>query len=439
MTDRSTFDPFEQRLAAEFERYVQRAIDPTPISTIADAAMRPRGLVVRARTLSRSRRFLLLGIAAALLVPATYLAASGLRPPTPDLGNRLPPLFGPARNGMIVAGINNDIVAIDPTTGIRTVILGGPEIDSTPVFSALGTQILFTREASGPALFIADADGSNARQLVSGKTPHGWFDLTADGRRLISTLYAGKSSGAGPASNLGTWILDIATGTMTEGLSGMDPMGVKWRPGHDQYVFESDSSGRRGFYVASTDGSAARAIAFPDGGAMEFQVSPDGSTIVYVEGKTVDVQMDGATYAEDVRGPLHTLDIDTGQDRLLTQPGDGYAWSGPQFSPDGTQIVAERDPATASGDLVTGVATQLRYDLFLLPVDGAGPAVELGPRLFGNSPADNARLLFSPDGKSVLAETQFEGTSWIFDTAGGPDRKLGWSFASGSTWQRLAP
>jgi YVTN family beta-propeller protein len=91
MTDRPTFDPFEQRLAIEFERYVQPAADPTPVSAIAGAAMRPRGLGVRARNLSRPRRFLLLAIAAAFLVPATYLGAGSLRPPTPDL-NEVQPL-----------------------------------------------------------------------------------------------------------------------------------------------------------------------------------------------------------------------------------------------------------------------------------------------------------------------------------------------------------
>jgi hypothetical protein len=92
MTDGPTFDLFEQRIAAEFERYVQSAADPKPISAIAGAAMRPRPLAVRARNLSRPRRFLLLGIAAALLVPATYLGAGSLRPPTPDLDNQVQPV-----------------------------------------------------------------------------------------------------------------------------------------------------------------------------------------------------------------------------------------------------------------------------------------------------------------------------------------------------------
>src|SRR4051794_17766848 len=80
MTDRLTFDAFEQHLANELTRYVAPAIDPKPAAEIADAAMQPRGVVVRARNASARRRFLVLGVAAALLVPAVYLGAGGVRP-----------------------------------------------------------------------------------------------------------------------------------------------------------------------------------------------------------------------------------------------------------------------------------------------------------------------------------------------------------------------
>src|SRR5262245_54842542 len=92
MTDRSTFDPFEERIAAEFERYVLPATDPKPISSIVGAAMRPRGGVARVRNLSRPRRYLLLGIAAAFLVPATYLGAGGPGPQSSDPINPIQPI-----------------------------------------------------------------------------------------------------------------------------------------------------------------------------------------------------------------------------------------------------------------------------------------------------------------------------------------------------------
>lgn len=84
MTERSTFDAFEQRIADELAQYVASARDPKPATEIAALAMRPRGFVGRARSLSRARRFLVLGLAAALLLPAAYIGALNLRPPAPD-------------------------------------------------------------------------------------------------------------------------------------------------------------------------------------------------------------------------------------------------------------------------------------------------------------------------------------------------------------------
>jgi hypothetical protein len=84
MTERSTFDAFEQRIAGELERYVAPAADPKSATEIAQVAMRPRSLVVRVRNVSRPRRYFLLGLAAALLVPVAYIGAISFRPPAPD-------------------------------------------------------------------------------------------------------------------------------------------------------------------------------------------------------------------------------------------------------------------------------------------------------------------------------------------------------------------
>jgi hypothetical protein len=84
MTERSTFDGFEQRVAGAFERYVAAATDPRPAAEIAEVAMQPRGLVVRARNASQRRRIFLVGLAAAFLMPAAFIGGGGLRSPEPD-------------------------------------------------------------------------------------------------------------------------------------------------------------------------------------------------------------------------------------------------------------------------------------------------------------------------------------------------------------------
>ncbi len=79
MTERLTMDAFEQRLAAEFDRFTAGATDPKPASEIADAAMKPRGLVARARSSRNGGRFLLLGIAAVLAASAAFVGSQRLQ------------------------------------------------------------------------------------------------------------------------------------------------------------------------------------------------------------------------------------------------------------------------------------------------------------------------------------------------------------------------
>ena len=83
MTERTTLSPFERRLAAELERYVAGAWDPKPAAEVASEAMHPAGPSVRARRASQSRRLLLFGLAAALLIPAASIGALVLRDRAP--------------------------------------------------------------------------------------------------------------------------------------------------------------------------------------------------------------------------------------------------------------------------------------------------------------------------------------------------------------------
>ncbi len=91
MTDRKALTPFERRVADQMERYVDGAIDPTPASEIAEAAMRPTSLWSRARHASRSRHLLMFGLAAALLVSVTAVGSLSRRSPTPTTNDLVRP------------------------------------------------------------------------------------------------------------------------------------------------------------------------------------------------------------------------------------------------------------------------------------------------------------------------------------------------------------
>ena len=81
---------------------------------------------------------------------------------------RLPAPFGPAANGsMFYHGDDGVIYAMDPATGLSTPVISGPEAYSFPLPSRDGQRILYDHKAGNASqLFVADADGANARPLA---------------------------------------------------------------------------------------------------------------------------------------------------------------------------------------------------------------------------------------------------------------------------------
>lgn len=196
MTERSTYDAFEQRVAGALERYAAAATDPKPAVDIVSVAMQPRGLAVRARNAPRRRRMLLVGLAAAILVPAAYIGA-GFRPPAPDRATTVVPSptpglepslapvtlsakalsvivrrnDGPEPGISIIAVRANGDQSLIRTLNDATLTVGGR-------FSEWGT----VSESGWIALAVEDADGSWPMILLDLRDPTStpWVILAAD-------------------------------------------------------------------------------------------------------------------------------------------------------------------------------------------------------------------------------------------------------------------
>ncbi len=105
---------------------------------------------------------------------------------------KVPPPFGPARNGQIVFAANGDILTGDPVEGTSRAIVTGPEMDGNPRFSRDGTRIAFMRQVTGTTgsfdLVVVNADGSDLKILSP--TPldtDGPFEWSPDGSYLVFT------------------------------------------------------------------------------------------------------------------------------------------------------------------------------------------------------------------------------------------------------------
>ncbi len=200
----------------------------------------------------------------------------------------LPAPFGPAHNGLIAFGDGGDVVAIDPTTGLRTVLIGGSTDDSLPLFSPDGTRLAFVRDSAGFAqLWAADAGGTHQVRLA-GVDQFSWVEWSPQSDVIAVTTEA-RPSVIALARADGSGSTDIDTGlTAAEA-----PV---WRPSDGrQLAFRGkDATGTWGIYLMNRSGTTPLHLDLDPGFKADpyygenfdyyFQSpawSPDGSKLMY--------------------------------------------------------------------------------------------------------------------------------------------------------------
>lgn len=366
-------------------------------------------------------RPLIIVVVLALLAVFGAVAYVASRPP-----RALPPPFGLAANGAIVIGSvsegQGDIVLIDPLTGVSSPFVGGAANDVAPTFSNDGRRVAFLRTFSHElaAVFVANADGSGVRQVTPTWPSIESFNWAPDGERLAVTRKVGGRHE--------TEIVAVETGESTP--LDLDPRlgvtDVTWRPGTNQLILHhADPEGRPGatYFLADDAGRNPRQIPVAADAILGGSLSPDGRLIAY----------SSWTSTSGREGRIHLIDIESGIDRepLLEGSADSIDLD-PTFSPDGTKLLIDR-------------YSEDSYQVVVVPSDGVGPAIPLGPRHPTGTGGSHA--LFSPDGTTVLVSYNDNGDMWLLDADGGEERRLPWTGPEGLswpgpeglTWQRGAP
>lgn len=331
---------------------------------------------------------------------------------------RVPPPFGPAANGSIIIGTADwDIVSVDPATGKTTALITGPTVDGGPYFSPDGLRFVFDRRTSAEstlrALWIANADGSNAHELVPPGPAEARFDWEPFNDRAL--LITKTADDQGRVS-----IVDPVDHTATELPFDLDVVSATWRPNHEQLVVSTDDPiSRNGavnrlFWVVNADGSGTpRPIPVSPYAIKYPTLSPDGTKLAY------------ATW-EPSPGPIRLVDIDNGGDRpITTNESHTYLWQDPWFSPDGSKVIVDQflqntDPPVAQVAVIDVVG---------------GSVTTIGPTTQGALPDRG----FSPDGTEILATYPTTSTTWMFDANSGQGHVVPFAAINGATWQRRAP
>ncbi|HEX6868995.1 MAG TPA: hypothetical protein VF119_09330 [Candidatus Limnocylindrales bacterium] len=178
----TTNESFDRRLAdwlhEEAEHRVPDHLDAVLVRTVAtrqrpwwssperwlpmDLTTPRPALVGRGNQLRPLVLLLILGLViAALVAVAIGTRRSVLEP------------FGIARNGIYVASFDGDLYSVEPGSGERVTLVGGPSYDFSPVFTRDGTRVVFLR-SDGPltdpailTLMTARPDGTDVRAITA--------------------------------------------------------------------------------------------------------------------------------------------------------------------------------------------------------------------------------------------------------------------------------
>jgi dipeptidyl aminopeptidase/acylaminoacyl peptidase len=362
------------------------------------------------------RILVLIGLLLLALAGAALIAGS--RP-------RLPAPYGRAANGLVAYAQNGDIYTVDPTTGISTAIVTGPDDDTSPVWSRDGTRLVFNRFVSGQgdSLIVANADGSQLVTIAPGSvTRIGEPAFSPDGRQI---LFTGNDQ-LWIANVDGTEVHPLVMGLNLDPVLKVSASTPSWLPTGTEVVFAGTAPGGAGsgIYAADVATGKVRTILAPTKGVGREvpAVSPDGRWIAYSQSR--DTVTDRNSYQ------IRVVAVDGSSDRALPMPAGATFQDAPAWSNDGKRIVVTRGYSTFNQDMAIAI----------LPADGSGVGVESQHGLTGCcdtrlewAPADDQILVLPEDQSQVLTD------QLLIDAETGVARPAPWAATSVPAWQRRAP
>jgi len=361
----------------------------------------------------------------ALTLVAALAAFVGSQP-------RLPEPFGHAANGLVAYEAGGDIYTADPSTGVATAIVSGPETDSGPNFSRDGSHIVFARmlDTGRAQLYVARSNGRDLTLVTPEPLPltpslggEAWekYEFSPDGRSVLIAT-----------SKLGFPTISIAQsdGSGVRGFDvGMAAYEPSFRPPDGEEILfvgnDGFGGGAHAIFAANTSTGVVRLIVRSAAGfdLAGARWSPDGSLINYT---TWDANADSLT------SRTHVISADGTGDRELRMPEEAVWQADAEWSNDGTRLFLRRGYTKDFEDVRPVV----------IPADGTSVGVEIRYPGEMNAACCSA-WEWSPDDSAILGTpTDVLGRPMqqvTIDPRTGVTRPTAWSSTSEPTWQRVAP
>jgi Tol biopolymer transport system component len=229
--------------------------------------------------------------------------------------------------------LNTDLFVADADGTNARPLVPHAENDYNASFSADGQWVVFTSHRNGSAdLYRVRPDGTGLERLTDDPAFDDQAALSPDGNQLVFV------SNRGGHANL--WLLDLATrkvSRVTEHDTG--DFRPAWSPDGRWIAFSTDRDStkpksRSGFgtihsteiYLIRPDGSGLRRLTRAQAFSGSPTWSPDGKRLVFYEAQLAEVSKIGSPQRLRGTTQIATLDIATGERNVLTS-GDGEKWS----------------------------------------------------------------------------------------------------------------
>jgi TolB protein len=253
---------------------------------------------------------------------------------------------------------NTDLFIADADGRNAKPLLSHPALDYNGSFSVDGAWVVFTSERGGSAdIWRARADGSELTRLTDDPAFDDQAALSPDGHKL-----AFVSSRSGHAD---IWLYELGTRTLrnlTNSATG--DFRPAWSPDGEWIAFSSDrdstqprpsfsTSHSTEIYLMRADGSSVRRLTNRNGIVGSPSWSADGKTIAVYEAGLDEYRNLVSPLRVGGTSQIATVDAVSGAFRVLTS-GPGEKWS-PRFLPDGR--IAYATGGTQPGLAIVGGST----------------------------------------------------------------------------------